>query len=147
MLVWKVLHYDINANKIEEYNILRYKESLIRQLKKQCVDLEDFSKKIRGQMQYYYWARSEHELIIELEDNRVFLSPWCGRKDAKRIEVFSDHSFDWLGFAKQQVNKQTYGNKAKIDIYAQLMWKWEDFVVYCWYTHLPYERKHEKFNR
>lgn len=147
MLVWKVLHYDINANKIEEYNVLQYKESLIKQLKKQCVDLEDFSKKMHGQMRYYYWARSEHELIIELKDIRVFLSPWCGRKDAKCIEVFSDQSFDWLSFAKQHIQDQIYDNKAKIDIYDQLTWKWDDFIAYCWYTHLPYERKHEKFNR
>jgi hypothetical protein len=147
MLVWKVWRYDINANKIEEYNILKYKESLIKKLKKQCVNIEDFSEKLHGQMRYYYWARSEHELIIEFNDNRVLLSPWCGRNDAKCVEVFSDSSFDWLGFAEHHISKQVYSTRAKIDIYDQLAWKWDEFVDYCWYTRLPYERKHEKFNR
>jgi hypothetical protein len=147
MLVWKVWRYNINANKIEEYNVLNYKESLIKKLKKQCMNREEFSEKLKGQMRYQYWARSEHELIIELKGNRVVLSPWCGRSDAMCLEVFLDSSFDWLGFAKQHIEKQIYSNKAKIDIYDQLAWRWDEFVDYCWYTRLPYERKHQKFEK
>lgn len=147
MLVWTVWRYNINANKIEEYNILSYKESLIKKLKKQCTDKEEFSEKLKGQMRYYYWARSEHELIIELKGNRVLLLPWCGRSDVMCLEIFLDSSFNWLGFAKHHISKQTYDNKARISVYDQLAWKWDEFVDYCWYTRLPYERKHEKFEK
>jgi hypothetical protein len=63
------------------------------------------------------------------------------------LEVFLDSSFDWLCFAKQHIEKQIYSNKAKIDIYDQLAWRWDEFVDYCWYTRLPYERKHQKFEK
>ena len=47
--------------------------------------------------------------------------------------------------AKEHINKQIYENKAKIDVFDQLEWKWNEFIDYCWYTRLKYERNNPKY--
>ena len=44
----------------------------------------------------------------------------------------NDTNFDWRSFAKIHTKKQRYGNKAKIDVYEQVMFDFEVFVDYCW---------------
>jgi hypothetical protein len=148
VLVWNVKRYDCNKNQIIDYNVLRYKEDFIKRLKKICANKEEFSERLKSQFRYDYWSKSEHELIIKLSIRHVILRPWCGCRNPEEvaIDVAADLSFDWFGFANYHIGKQIYGNSAKIDIWDQLAWRWEEFVDYCWYTRLPYERKHEKFN-
>jgi hypothetical protein len=148
MLTWKVKRFDCNRQEIVDYDILRYREDFIRRLKKISNNREEFSERLRSQMMYYYWSKSEHELLISIKVDKVILSPWCGCRDPEKasIQVY-DEAFDWLIFANYHLGRQWYCNKAKIDIYDQLSWKWDELVDYCWYTRLPYERKHEKFNR
>jgi len=55
--------------------------------------------------------------------------------------------FDWRSFAEFHIGKQIYKNEAKIDVFDQLEWKWDEFVDYCWYTRLRYERRNPKFDR
>jgi hypothetical protein len=96
-------------------------------------------------MMSQYWSRCEYEVIIEIdESNRVWLSPWvgCRNPESLKINVTDDESFDWYAFAKHHIEKQIYKNKAKIDIYDQLQWKWSDFIDYCWnYQHKWQRRK------
>jgi hypothetical protein len=98
---------------------------------------------------YRFWSKSEWELIAEFTGDRVILSPWCGcREPAKvAIDVTDDTFFDWFNFAKCYTSKQRYGAKVKIDVYDQLQYQWDKLVDYCWYTRLPYERKHPKFEK
>ena len=148
MLTWKVKRFDCNKQVIEDYDVLKYREDFIKRLKKICTNKEEFSERLKSQMKYYYWSKSEHELIISTSIDRVILSPWCSCREPEKASVqVSDDSFDWFTFANYHIGRQVYSSKAKIDIYDQLAWKWSDFVDYCWYTHLPYERKHEKFDR
>lgn len=148
MLVWNVKRYDCNKNLIVDYNVLRYKEDFIKRLKKIWANKEEFSERLKSQFHYEYWSKSEHELIIKLNVHRVFLRPWCGCRDPEKvtIEITNDGCFDWLGFANYHLSRQVYSNSTKIDVWDQLIWRWNDLVDYCWYTRLPYERKHEKFN-
>lgn len=149
MLVWMVKRYDCNADNIRDYNVLGNMEDFIKKQKKKCADKEEFSEAIKREFHWRYWSRSEHELIIELINDQVILSPWCGSIDIAKaaVDVTDDHNFDWLGFAKCHIDKQLYREKAKIDIFDQLQWKWDELIDYCWYTRLPYERKHTKFER
>ena len=99
-------------------------------------------------MMYYYWSKCEWELIIEIDDNnRIWLNPWVGciEPENVRIDVTGREGFDWEGFAKEHINKQIYKNKAKIDVFDQLEWRWSEFIDYCWYTRLKYERNTPKF--
>lgn len=149
MLVWNVKRYDCNADIIRDYNVLKNIELDIKHFKKICDNKTEFSEALKREFRWRYWSKAEHELIIELVGNRVILKPWCGCRDPinASIEVTDDPSFDWLGFAGRHVDRQLYSDKAKIDVWDQLQWKWDKLVDYCWYTRLPYERKNKKFER
>lgn len=64
----------------------------------------------------------------------MFLYPWCGSSnpDNEKIEVTDETDFDWLGFAKEHIDKQIYKNEAKIDIYDQVMFQFDKFIDYVW---------------
>jgi hypothetical protein len=148
-LTWKVKRYDISANAIVDYDVLKYREDFIKKLKKKCADKEEFSEVLEREFRWRFWSKAEHELIIEVSIDRVILSPWCGcREPAKvAIDVTADPNFDWRLFAEYHLGRQGYGSKAKIDVWDQLAARFDELVDYCWYTRLPYERKHEKFER
>lgn len=134
---WIVYNFDINKQKIETYNILKHWSfrEYTKKAAKKLKTKEDFAEQLKRELHYYFWSRSEWELIIEItEDSRIFLNPWCGCREPEkaRIDVTDDTSFDWMGFANKHINKQRYNNKAKIDVYDQVEYTWDDFAEYCW---------------
>lgn len=132
---WLVKNYDCNRDKIEDYDVMTYLEKFLLELKKKKITGEEFAKSIRSQLMYHFWSRCEYELIIEIRDNdRIILLPWCGCRDveAVAIDVTDDKSFDWKGFAEQHTKSQIYGNSAKIDIWDQINYRFDEFVAYCW---------------
>lgn len=149
-LSWFVTYYDINADKIECYNILKHREDFIKKLKKKCDTKEEFAEKLRREMMYRFWSKCEWELIIEIDDNnRIWLIPWVGCRNPEnvRIDVTDKEDFDWKNFADKHIDKQIYQNKAKIDVFDQLEWRWDEFIDCCWHTRLKYERDNPKFHR
>ena len=129
--------YDINAHKIEVFNIFnhggfaKYFGKHIRTIK----DKAEFAEAVRKELFYYYGSKAEWELVVKLtEDNRVFLYPWCGSRnpEGEKLEVTNEMNFDWLGFAKEHTSKQIYKNEAKIDIYDQVMFQFDEFIDYVW---------------
>lgn len=149
MLVWNVKYFDCNAQVIRDYNVLKYRLDLIKKLKKKCGTREAFSDELEHEFRWQYWSRSEYELIIEIVGNRVTLLPWSGCREPMKaaLDVTDDDTFDWQGFAEYHFDKQIYKDQAKFCIFEQLRWRWDELVDYCWYTRLPYERKHPKFER
>lgn len=147
-----VKYYNCNANKIEDYDILKRRESEIKKLKKKCASKEEFSQKLKGEFQYRFWAKCEWELIIsKTEEGRIILSPWIGGRnpETSSLDVTDDKNFDWVGFADKYIGKQIFLNKAKIDVYDQIMYgdRFSNLVDELWYTRLPYERDNPKFHR
>lgn len=142
---WLVKNFNIsNADKIGDYDVLKYREDLVKKLKKKCTTKEEFAENMRREMQWQYWSRAEYELIIEVtEDNRIWLTPWigCVDPDVAKIDVTNDTSFDWSGFANKHIKEQVYKNKAKIDIYDQVMYRFDEFVDYCWNYRHKWQRK------
>lgn len=135
-LVWNVFYYNINQKKITTYNVLNngFYEYINKAFKKTKTK-DEFAESLRKELMYHFWSRSEWELIIEItEDNRIVLKPWCGSRDPEKekIDVTDDTSFDWKGFAKYHIEKQVYGNEAKIDVYEQVKYVWDDFVEFVW---------------
>lgn len=146
---WMVLYHNFNSDKIEQYNVLKYREDDIKKIRKKCKTKEEFSEKLKREMMYYYWSKCQWELIItKTEDNRIILTPWCGCKnpDEVAIDVTDDNNFDWIGFADKHIKKQVYDNEEKIDIYSQLTYVWDSFVDYCWNHRFKYERKKKESN-
>jgi hypothetical protein len=150
-LTWKVKRHDCNSDKICDYDVLKYREDFIKKLKKQCGTKEEFAEKMRREMMWMYWSRAEWELIIEIDENdRVWLSPWVGSRNPNevKIDVTDVADFDWHSFAEDHILHKGYRDgTAKIDVFDQLEARWDEFIDYCWYTRLKYERDDPKFHR
>lgn len=136
-LEWNVLYYDINRNEISTYNIFRHSgfNKYVKEAFEKCKTKEEFAEILRRELMYYFWSKVEWELIIELdEDNHIFLIPWCGCRNPEeiKIDVTNDTSFDWMGFAKKNIERQIYKNEAKIDVYNQIEYVWDNFLEYVW---------------
>ena len=147
-----VKYYNCNANKIEDYDVLKRRESEIKKLKKKCAAKKEFCESLRSEFMCRFWSKSEWELIITKEKNgRIVLSPWCGcsNPDSVAIDVTNDTGFDWSGFAEEHIKRQIFKNQAKIDVYDQIMHgdRFLNLVDELWYTRLPYERDNPKFHR
>ena len=144
-LSWKVKRFVHNKQVIEDYDILEYREDMIRKLKRKCETKEEFAEKLHRECFSIYWSRCEYELIIELtEDGRVLLRPWVGCYDDEySIDVTDDTTFDWKGFAKEHIGKQIFKNEAKVDVYNQLTYgdTWTQFVDYVWNYHHKWQRR------
>ena len=133
-MCWNVKYFNCNAKQVEDYNVLAYMKDRIKELKKKYKTKEEFSEYFNTSMMSKYWSRCEWELIIEIENDRVILYPWVGMTNPKNvaIDVADDNNFDWKIFAEQHIKKQIYKNKAKIDVYDQLKFRWDDFITYVW---------------
>lgn len=147
-----VKYYNCNANKIEDYDVLKRREPEIKKLKKKCTTKEEFAESLRREFMWRFWSKSEWELIItKNEDGSVILSPWCGclNPESASIDVADDKSFDWSGFADEHIKRQIFENRAKIDAYNQIMYggRFNNLVTQLWTTRLPYERDNPKFHK
>ena len=134
---WNVYCFNINAQKIETYNIFKHYSFLeyVNKAAKNYKTKEEFVKQLKRELQYYFWAKCEWELVIEItEDNRIFLNPWVGCREPEkvRIDITDDTNLDWRSFAEKHIREQIYGGKAKIDVYDQVNYMWDDFVDYVW---------------
>lgn len=134
---WIVYRFNFNSQEIKTFNIFEHGSfyEYIKKAAKKYKTKEEFAEQLRSELRYYFWSRSEYELVIEItEDNNIFLNPWVGCKEPEkaRINVANDTNFDWENFAKTHIEKQIYSNKAKIDIYDQIDYVWDEFVEYCW---------------
>jgi len=83
---WNVHVYNINSKRIERYNIFRhwsfreYVEKIMKEFKKEGTK-EECAEKLRSELMYYFWSRSEWEIIVAKEDDRVVIRPWIGKDD------------------------------------------------------------------
>lgn len=77
---WNVFYHDINKQTITTLNIFnhwKFNEDVQKNLKK-IQDKDEFAKALKSNLMYYFWCKSEYEIII---------SPWCGGRDTKDIKV------------------------------------------------------------
>lgn len=134
---WNVCIYNCNKNKIELFNIFNhwnFSDYIKKHIKKYKTK-DEFLEQVQRELRYYFWSKSEYELIIEItKNNRVCLIPWCGCKNPEeaKIDVTNETDFDWRAFAIEHIEKQIYDNKAKIDVFEQVMFKWDLFSEYVW---------------
>lgn len=133
---WNVYHYDINRNKIGLFNIFDHWSfcEYAKKASKKYKTKEKFAEQLRTGLQFFYWAKAEWELVVCIEDNCIFLIPWCGCRNSEevKIDVTDDNTLNWKEFARLHTERQRYKNKAKIDVYDQVMWNWNEFIDYCW---------------
>lgn len=134
---WNVIIFNVNKQEIEIWNVFnhgRFVEYVKEDLRK-CKTKEEFAIELQCELRYCFCSKCEWELVIEIDkNNRIYLNPWVGCKEPKnvRVDVTNDSSFNWRYFAEKHIKKQIYKNKAKIDVYDQIMMRWEEFLDYIW---------------
>lgn len=137
---WLAMYYDVNAREFKPYNVLRYREDFIKQLKKKVTTREEFAEEMRSKMMYYYWSKCEVEVVLSKKDGRIIMSPWVGPKDVT-LDVTDRPDFDWVDFFDKKASQFYKKDEIKIDIFDQLNYHWDDFIDYCWNFHHKWQRK------
>lgn len=93
-LTWNVIRYNFNQNQISHFNVfdhVSFKEDILKKFKKHYSDKEKFIEELRSSAMYYFWCKSEYEIII---------SPWLGSKDVERkIDIYYQLRLNWDVFA------------------------------------------------
>lgn len=95
---------------------------------------------------HQFWSRSEYEMILYVEDDRVYLEPWCGTFKAGRIDITDRDILDWPAFADKMLeqrawtDKQTGRKYVKFDVYDQLKFRFDDLVDFVWTYRHKYSR-------
>lgn len=146
---WKAHLFNINSNKLVEHDVLKYRENLVKDLKKKYTNKEEFIDELFRDFMWQYWSRCEYEMAIYIENERVFVEPWVGCKNPElyRVDVTDHSDFDWPKFAELMI--QIKGNKdgiAKIDIYDQLRFCFDELADFCWEYKHKYQRNKKEIN-
>lgn len=131
---WLVKRYDCNRRVICDMDLFPFFEEFLFKLKKQNKTQEEFSKEIQRELKYHFWSRSQYELILEIRnESRIVLLPlFSNDAEAVAIDVTDDPSFDWKGFAEKHTANKRDKTYAKIDIWDQIEYRYDEFVAYCW---------------
>ena len=118
-LLWYVYRHNINKDQIYKYNIFdhgRFSEEVYELLNKHEMTYEDFSEKLRCSLMYYFWCKTEYEIVI------TSFPPYIDKKEFDRI---SSEEFRVLSDVRLRCGE-------KIDIYEQVRMNWGVFVDYVW---------------
>lgn len=139
---WKVLLFDVNAQKIVEHDILKYLEDEVKKLKKKVnySDKEEFATLLRNRLMWQYWSRSEYETVIYEVDGKLMITAWCGCYDREKTAepVEGRLGINWRKLYNE-IGTRRY--ECKIDAWDQVEHRWEEFVDFVWYYRHKYQRK------
>lgn len=90
-LEWNVIVGDFNSKEIETYNIFdhwRFKEDCDKNWKRHKKDRAAFEDALKTDMMYYFWSKSEWEVIIQHW-------PPSERYKDKKIDVYEQVRLNW----------------------------------------------------
>lgn len=148
---WQVFIHDFNTHTIIPYDILAHREPLIKKFKKLYSTKEAFAEALRKDFMYQYWSRCEYEMLLYVENNRVYLMPWVGKLIGDKLDVTGNTLLDWPAFAKYLLSNRGWLDKinnriyVKFDIYDQIMFRFDELVDFCLeYRHKYQRRKKEE---
>lgn len=87
-LEWNVWIYDINARKIRSHNVFRHSSfrSSVEKLLASAASREEFADKLKSELMYYYWCKSEWEVVIRA---------WCGGNEEIKVDVYQQVMLNW----------------------------------------------------
>lgn len=143
---WNVYVYNINSKRIERYNIFHHwsfrenVEKIMKKFKKEGTK-EECARKLRSELMYYFWSKSEWEIIVAKEDDRVIIQPWIGNDDVY-LDVTECKDFDWAGlFHEIAEKKYKVHDCIKVDVWDQVNYQFEAFVDYCWDKRFEYRER------
>jgi hypothetical protein len=143
---WPTLIHDFNAKTVKTYDILAYREDHVKKLKKKYATKEEFADALKLDLQWQYWAQCEYEMILYIDNERVYLEPWCGTFKEGRIDITDASTLDWPAFAKKLLSECGWHDKennriyVKFDIYDQLMFRFDELIDFIWNYRHKYQR-------
>ena len=142
---WPTLIHDFNAKTVRTHDVLAYREDFVKKLKKKCMTKEEFADALDREFWWQYWSRSEYEMILYIENDRVYLEPCVGNFKEGRLDITDDTSLDWPAFANKMLeqawtDKETGRKHVKIDIYDQLKFRFDELVYFVWNYRHKYQR-------
>ena len=124
---WNVYRHNFNKNEIEVYNIFdhyRFCEEVKKHLK-ECTDKEKFAKKLKSSLNYYFWSKAEHEIVL------TSWTPHIKMEELKRLNAErEEHIREW-GKEPYSLYVQPDVWK-KIDVCQQVMNNFDIFLGYVW---------------
>ena len=143
---WTVQLHDFNTDDVRLHDVLANRETLVKKLKKKCVTKEEFAEALNKDFMRQYWSRCEYEMILYIEDNRVYLEPWVGKFEEGRVDITEDTSLNWPVFAQKlleysRTDKVTGRKYAKFDAYDQLKFRFDELIDFVWTYKHKYERR------
>ena len=123
-MTWNVYRYDINSQKIYQYNVFNHGRFLEEVKDIKTKDKDEFSEKLRIIAMYYFCSKAEHEIVI------TSFPPYINKDEVSRIiRIASENDVYRYNRYTMHVNLD---RGEKIDIYNQLQMNWEHFVDYVW---------------
>lgn len=127
-LEWNVIHHNHNTREFETFNIFnhwRFREYLDKLLEDKNITREYFEERLRREVMYYYWSKTEWECIV------TDTKPHIARKELGCIvdECYQKRTME-QGFPR--CTAVNLSDSEKIDIYDQVNLNWEAFVEYVW---------------
>lgn len=124
---WYVFRENINARKIEKYNIFKHGgfAADVQEMFEEDITKEDFSIRLKRIAQFFFWSKSEHETVITSWPVYIDIDE-LNRLNAEYEDYNNKH-----GHYPRLLNICPFVGK-KTDIYEQLSLNWDVFVDYVW---------------
>ena len=98
---WNVFYHDSNKQEIITFNIFKHYafNDNVQKLLKKYKDKNEFAEKLKRELMYYFWSKSEYEIII---------SPWCGGRDTKdiKVDIYTQVMNNWSIFLEYVWNSK-----------------------------------------
>ena len=88
---WNVYCYNTNKNSIEKFNIFNHRSfsNAIKELFSKKLKKEEFENRVRGELMYYFWSKSEYEILI---------SDWTTEKTKVKVDIYNQIMMNWDRF-------------------------------------------------
>lgn len=137
-LIWNIYYHNFNRDKIEEFNVFHHTSFMedVKKIFKEFKKSEDknaFTERIDRELHYYFWSKSEWEVIITKIDGKIILYPWAGSKTKDTLDVTNTTDFNWIEFYEDIKKRYLFSDgPIKIDAYDQIRFRFNEFIDYCW---------------
>ena len=94
-MMWNVYRENVNRRKIEVFNIFDHGgfSNDVEEYLAETQDKEEFAKKLKSSLMYYFWSKCEHEVVV---------SGWPrgDMKEAIKIDVHDQVMLNWDVFVE-----------------------------------------------
>jgi len=125
-LIWNVFIEDPNKKQIVTYNVLN--KTIVEEIINRTLGVNDkdqFAEEVKHIIMYYYWSRSEWEVVI------VDWPPHITNEELNKLNLEQEKYYQQYGkYAYSNTFSPTVGKK--VDVYDQVNLNWNIFIDYLW---------------